>query len=194
MTAVRRTQAERSASTRALLISAAIDSLNERGWAATTSVGVCARAGLTRGAFVHHFDSLPELLAAALQSIYEDSPEPVGPRPATLAEAVDATWHAIANRHFKAVIEAWLAMANDPELAAVIGPVVAEFAGRVNPKPSSSDVLGTAERRAYYLMAREAMLGLALGRATNHGKPLGHEGAVLKTLRAGAARIDNNDR
>lgn len=185
----RRSQAERSASTRSLLIDAAIGSLNERGWAATTSVEVCARAGVTRGAFVHHFDSLPELLAAALQAIYDDAPQPAVVRPTTLAEAIDATWQAIANRHFKAVIEAWLAMANDPELAAVIGPVVAEFAARVNPKPSSSAVLGTAERRAYYLMAREAMLGLALGRATNGGKPLGHEVAVLKTLKTGAARL-----
>lgn len=191
MTATRRTQAERSASTRALLISAAIASLNERGWAATTSVEVCARAGVTRGAFVHHFESLPDLLAAALRSIYDDAPVPAGPPPATLAEAIDATWDAIANRHFKAVIEAWLAMTNDPELAATIGPVVAEFAARVNPKPSSSKVLGTADRRNYYLMAREAMLGLALGRATNGGKPLGHESAVLNTLRAGAARFDN---
>jgi hypothetical protein len=34
------------------------------------------------------------------------------------------------------------------------------------------------------------MLGLALGRATNHSKPLGHAATVLKTLKAGAARFD----
>lgn len=184
------TQAERSATTRSLLIDAAIGSLNERGWAATTSVEVCARAGLTRGAFLHHFASLPELLAAALQSIYDDSPVPTGPPPATLADAIDLTWQGIAHRHFKAVIEAWLAMTNEPELAATIGPVVAEFAARVSPKPSAK-FLASAEQRAYFLMAREAMLGLALGRATNGGKPLGHEPAVLKSLLTGAAQFDN---
>jgi hypothetical protein len=41
-------------------------------------------------------------------------------------------------------------------------------------------------------MAREAMLGLALGRATNGGKPLGHERTVLALLRAEAAAFDDN--
>ena len=34
------------------------------------------------------------------------------------------------------------------------------------------------------------MLGLALGRANNGGRPLGHERAVLARLRAEAAAID----
>ena len=37
-------------------------------------------------------------------------------------------------------------------------------------------------------MAREAMLGLALGRATNGGKPLGHERAVLARTARGSGR------
>lgn len=38
-------------------------------------------------------------------------------------------------------------------------------------------------------MAREALLGLALGRATNNGHPLGHEDAVLDALREGATAL-----
>jgi len=34
------------------------------------------------------------------------------------------------------------------------------------------------------------MLGLALGRATNGGNPLGHERRVLARLRADAAALD----
>ncbi len=36
------------------------------------------------------------------------------------------------------------------------------------------------------------MLGLALGRATNGGKPLGHERTVLARLRAEATAFDVN--
>ena len=36
------------------------------------------------------------------------------------------------------------------------------------------------------------MLGLALGRATNGGKPLGHERTVLARLRAEAAVFGDN--
>lgn len=46
----------------------------------------------------------------------------------------------------------------------------------------------SGSHRAYYLMARETLLDLALGRATNGGKGLGHERAVLDALRAGSPR------
>lgn len=190
MTAARRTQAERSAATQARLVEAAVDSLVERGWAASTSVEICARAGVTRGALLHHFDSLPALLAAALQSLYVEMADRAVPRGTTLAALVDGVWRALSTSRFKAMLEAWLAMTNDPELAGEIGPVVIRFATLVNPDNLAADLLGTAARRTHYLLAREAMLGLALGRATNGGKPLGHEKAVLKALRAEAARLD----
>ena len=66
-----RTQAERRAATRKSLIDAAGELLVEQGWAQVTSVAVCARAGLTRGAFVHHFDGLPDLFAAVLNDRYD---------------------------------------------------------------------------------------------------------------------------
>ena len=59
-------------------------------------------------------------------------------------------------------------------------------AGRAGP-------LRDLDAKAFFLMARaEAMLGLALGRATNAGKPLGHERTVLARLRAEAAEFDDN--
>jgi AcrR family transcriptional regulator len=187
----RRTQAERTASTRAALADAATDVLVERGWAAVTVVEVCQRAGVTRGAFHHHYDTLPELLADALRRLYagfaEDMRQPMA---SDLAGLIDATWALVGRPRFKAVLEAWLAMANDPGLRSEIGPVVLEFAGLVNPEGKAPEIFVTDAHRAHYVMAREALLGLALGRATNAGRPLGHEDAVLATLRAGAAALD----
>ena len=187
--ATRRTQADRSAATRAALADAAIDVLIEHGWAAVTAIEVCNRAGVTRGAFHHHYPGLPALLADALRRLYATMAEPGRAPPADLTGLIDATWAAIGNPRFKAVLEAWLAMANDPGLRAEIGPVVAEFAGLVSPDAITT-ILTDAERRDFFVTAREAMLGLALGRATCQGRPLGHEHAVLSQLRATAATLD----
>jgi len=184
----RRRQADRSATTRAALADAAVDVLIEKGWAATTIIEVCARVGVTRGAFQHHYNSRPELLADALDRLYAQMVHAGHPAPTDVAGLVDATWDAIGNPRFKAVLEAWLAMANDPSLRAQIGPVVADFARLVDPDAITT-ILTDAERRDFYIAARETMLGLALGRATNGGKALGHERRVLARLRAEASAL-----
>ena len=183
-----RRQADRSATTRAALADAAVDVLIEKGWAATTIIEVCARVGVTRGAFQHHYNSRPELLADALDRLYAQMVHAGHPAPTDVAGLVDATWDAIGNPRFKAVLEAWLAMANDPSLRAQIGPVVADFARLVDPDAITT-ILTDAERRDFYIAARETMLGLALGRATNGGKALGHERRVLARLRAEASAL-----
>ena len=187
--AARRTQADRTATTKAALAEAAIEVLVEKGWAATTAIEVCNRVGVTRGAFHHHYNSLPELLADALRRLYAQMVQTGHPRPSSIAELVEGTWLAIGSARFKAVIEAWLAMANEPILLAEIGPVVAEFAALVNPDAATA-ILTEAEQRDFFITARETMLGLALGRATNGGKPLGHEPQVLAHIRTEATALD----
>ena len=187
-TTTRRRQADRSATTKAALADAAIDLLIEKGWAATTAIEVCTRVGVTRGAFQHHYNSLPQLLADALRRLYAQMVHAEHPAPSDVAGLVNATWDAIGNPRFKAVLEAWLAMANDPGLRAEIGPVVAEFARLVNPDAITT-ILTNTERRDFYITARETMLGLALGRATNGGKPLGHERRILTRIRTEAAAL-----
>lgn len=185
----RRTQADRTATTKAALAETAIEVLVEKGWAATTAIEVCNRVGVTRGAFHHHYTSLPELLADALRRLYTEMIQTDRPRPSTIAELVEGTWLAIGNPRFKAVIEAWLAMANEPTLRAEIGPVVAEFAALVTPDAATA-ILTNTEQRDFFITARETMLGLALGRATNGAKPLGHEQRVLARIRTEASSLD----
>jgi AcrR family transcriptional regulator len=187
--AVRRTQADRTAATRAALEEAAIELLIDEGWAAVTAIEVCNRAGVTRGAFHHHYADLPALLAGALRRLYADlQRRDRRPAPTNLVELVDFTWQHVSNRRFKAVLEAWLAMANDTELRTQIGPVVAEFFELIRPENIPTKILATDDDRARYLMARETLLGLALGRATNRGRALPHERLVLETLRRSLAR------
>lgn len=189
-----RTQAERSAATRDTLLHAAIEILIERGWASTTAVAVCERAGCTRGALVHHYPNLSALLAHALESLYEDFTRRPRGKTTTMVAAIDAVWRAAGDPRFKAVLEAWSAAGNAPELAAEIRPAIMRIAKLMSPANAGRDSpLRDADRRAFFLLAREAMIGLALGRAINGGRPVGHEGVVLRRLRAEAAGFDERE-
>jgi AcrR family transcriptional regulator len=70
-TPLRRTQAERSASTQARLLDATIECLVERGWAGTSTTEVVRRAGVSRGAQVHHFPTKEDLVLAAIEHLLE---------------------------------------------------------------------------------------------------------------------------
>jgi hypothetical protein len=50
------------------------------------------------------------------------------PESTNLVERLDRVWAAMSDRRFNAVLEAWSAAANDPELATEITPAVAWFA------------------------------------------------------------------
>src|SRR5258708_24310069 len=65
----RRTQKERRDATRGALIDAALECLIEHGYAGTTTGRVCDRAGVSRGAYLHHFRTRAALVAAALDEL-----------------------------------------------------------------------------------------------------------------------------
>src|SRR5437867_3287963 len=61
----------RSRATRVALLDAALESLVERGYAATTTIETARRAGVSRGAQLHHFPTKATLLTAAVQHLLE---------------------------------------------------------------------------------------------------------------------------
>jgi AcrR family transcriptional regulator len=68
----RRTQAERSATTRGALISAGRALFAERGYAGTAREEIVERAGVTRGALHHHFGTKQALFAAAFEALEQE--------------------------------------------------------------------------------------------------------------------------
>ena len=64
-------QAVRSERTRTRLLDAAVDCLAELGYSRTTTTEVCRRAGVSRGAQLHHFPTKAELVAAAVEHTFE---------------------------------------------------------------------------------------------------------------------------
>ncbi|HET6988705.1 MAG TPA: TetR/AcrR family transcriptional regulator [Kribbella sp.] len=64
-------QQDRSRATRQRLLAAAVESLAEVGYAATTVTVVATRAGVSRGAAQHHFPTRADLFAAAVEYMTE---------------------------------------------------------------------------------------------------------------------------
>src|SRR3954463_8088225 len=117
------TQAERTASTRARLLDAALDVLTEQGYAATTTVEVAKRAGVSRGAQLHHFPTKAELLAAAVEHLYarrrEEFRAALGAMPDgvdRIDAAVDLLWSMFSGPTFVAWLELQVASRTDPDL------------------------------------------------------------------------------
>ncbi len=120
----RRTQAERSAATRGRLLEATVECLIEQGYSGTTTLAVCRRAGVSHGSLLHHYGTRERLLGAALEAVYARLRErvvagledlPAGD--ARVEALIDLMWSAFGAPEFKAVLELWLAAANQPELS-----------------------------------------------------------------------------
>jgi len=67
----RRTNVERTATMRARLMEATVECLHELGFAATTTTEVASRAGVSRGAQLHHFPTKQALVTAAIEHVLE---------------------------------------------------------------------------------------------------------------------------
>jgi AcrR family transcriptional regulator len=193
----RPTQVERAAAMRGRLTRAAIESLIERGYTRTTAVEVCARVGVSRGAFHHHFSGLAALYGAALRALYaeltEDASVALPAKPVAPAALVEGMWHKTRRREFKAIIEIWLAARNDPTLGTELRPLIKKLSALFSPaqNPRLARRLGSSARTlAFYRLAMEAMIGMALGRAVSpDGDPVAHEEAVVRLLKSLAADL-----
>nr|RAV90645.1 hypothetical protein DBT45_10395 [Aerococcus tenax] len=186
----RRKQADRSELMRRKLIDAAIEALVEVGYSKTTAVEVCRRAGVTRGALFHHFDSLAALLAETMSNIYDrnflSQSEAGGTK--SLDQWVDGVWAKLQKPEFKAVIEIWFAARNEPEMADILRPSILKYAEIFSVSQNAASerrVQKSKQMQSFYRLARETMLGLALGRATTPGgAALPHEASVIEMLKS----------
>jgi AcrR family transcriptional regulator len=134
----RLTQQERSAATRQALLDATIESLIELGYERSTTTEISDRAGLSRGAHQHHFQTRAALLAAAVESLAQRATEdlrraverlPQGER--RPSAALDMVWRLFSGPLFQVVLELSVHARTDPELRAALDPIEA-MVGRVS--------------------------------------------------------------
>jgi AcrR family transcriptional regulator len=137
VTSHRQPKQDRSRATRARLVDAAIDSLAELGWTASTISDVAERAGVSRGAAQHHFPTRESLYVAALEQVWEARAEQLAgavrrDRPVRTAEVVDAVFELYAGTTFRAALQMWVAAASEPSLREMVIPLEARLGREVH--------------------------------------------------------------
>jgi AcrR family transcriptional regulator len=192
----RRTQAERSAATRARLLDATIACLHDLGYARTSTPEIARRAGLSRGAQLHHFPTKAELVTSAVEHLFARRREEflrafrerAGDEDPTDA-AIDILWSMVSGPTFYVWLELTVAARTDAELREPVAALTERLASIVQetfrelfPAPSEPNPFyEVAPRFAFALLD-----GLALERI-NTMDPGAHA-PVLQALK-GLARM-----
>jgi len=129
-TTARTPQQERSRATQARLLEATVDCLVERGWSGTTTTVVAARAGVSRGAQLHHYPTKAALVTAAVGHIAERratelrrEAEALPEGAERLDQVIDLLAAAFTGPLFVAALELWVAARTDAELRAALLPL-----------------------------------------------------------------------
>ena len=130
-------QDERSAETRRRLLDATVACLVERGYAGTTTTEIASRAGVSRGAQLHHFPKKDELVVGALEHVFElrlremsaaVAEPPSGNRAHRMAVLIDAMWPLFKGPTFCAWLELVVASRTDPALNEAVRAASERFA------------------------------------------------------------------
>ncbi len=167
----RRTQAERTAETRAKLVDATIECLVELGYDATTGAAVSERAGVSRGAETHHFPRRLDLIVGAVDEIAQRRIEQLGRELNALPAgrrrvrgALDLLWKVYMGPLTIAGTKLWVAADDDLELRARMIP--AERDASLAFRRQLREHLGPADHRADFdwrlTVAVNTVRGLAL--------------------------------
>jgi len=123
MVAAVATQAERTAATCERLLDATIGLLIERGYRGTSTPEVCKRAGVSRGAQLHHYPTKEALVAAAVDHLLQRRVAELQDRLAKapgglldLADAATKLWSIYTGDTFYAWLELVVAARTDEDL------------------------------------------------------------------------------
>jgi AcrR family transcriptional regulator len=109
----RRSQADRSATTREALIRAARPLFAEHGYAGVGTEAIVAAAGVTRGAMYHHFADKTELFAAVFEAVEVEVTE-------RLATDFFASGETDAVAIMRLGVGAWLDICAEPEIQRIV--------------------------------------------------------------------------
>jgi AcrR family transcriptional regulator len=123
-------QPERTRAMRARLLEACAELLVERGFAGTTSTLVSERAGVSRGAQLHHFPTKNDLVLAAVEHVTLVRGEELAAAASRLPDGPHRTRAVLGmladhftSPVFAAALELWVAARTDPGLLAAVGPL-----------------------------------------------------------------------
>ncbi|WP_367649049.1 TetR/AcrR family transcriptional regulator [Aeromicrobium stalagmiti] len=160
-------QGERTRAMRLRLMEATVDSLVELGWAGTTTTVVSRRAGVSRGAQLHHFPSKQDLVVAAVEHLTDRRRDemrrsadqlPADGRTRGVLEILAAQF---VSPVFFAALELWVAARTDAELRELVGPLERRIGRETH--TYAVELLGIDEARGDNRQLVQATLDLVRG-------------------------------
>jgi AcrR family transcriptional regulator len=161
-------QEERTRAMRQRLLDATVECLVERGWSGTSTTLVSQRAGVSRGAQLHHFPTKNDLVIAAVEHLSEVRGQELAEAAAALpdgARRTRAVLEMLADHFtspvFTAALELWVAARTDPDLQAAVGPLEQRIGREVH--RSTVELLGVDESQPGVRELVQATLDLARG-------------------------------
>lgn len=125
----RRTQEERTAQTRLALIDAAIAAIGEWGYAGASTTLIAERAGVSRGAMLHHFATRAVLMADVVRHVFDHEMaeyEEIRVRTGlgdNLYDWPQLLWTVLSRPSGMAVLEILQATRSDADLATLVVPM-----------------------------------------------------------------------
>ncbi len=150
------------------LLDATVECLVERGFAGTSTTIVSERAGVSRGAQLHHFPTKNDLVLAAVEHLSEARADELQRAAAQLPVGTQRTRAILqmlgdhfASPVFIAALELWVAARTDPQLHAAVGPLE-QRVGRETHR-LTVDLLGADESRPGVRELVQATLDLVRG-------------------------------
>ena len=165
-----RRQQERSLVTQRRLLDATVDCLVEFGWSGTTTTLIAERAGVSRGAQLHHYPTKAALVTAAVEHLARRRAAEITeeartlPAPATadrVDRVVDLLAGAFTGPLFVAALELWVAARTDTELRVALVPLETHVGRELH--RLAVTLLGADERRPGVRHAVQATLDLLRG-------------------------------
>jgi len=169
-----RTQAERASETRKCVLDATVACLLELGFAKTSTVEVQRRAGVSRGALLHHFPSKAGLITDAIGHLTERRGRDIHDRLSELPEGsaridavIDILWESFSGPLFCVTLEVRNAARTDEELRPVV--VETELAIRERIMRQSKRLFGTEiSNRPGFQCALDMTLQIMIGAAATN--------------------------
>ncbi len=161
-------QEERTRAMRARLLEATVELLVEKGYAGTSTTLVSERAGVSRGAQLHHFPTKQDLVVAAVQHVTEvrgaelaAAAENLPTGPKRTRAVLQVLGDHFTSPVFTAALELWVAARTDPDLLAEVTPLELKV-GRETHR-MTLDLLGADESQPGVRELVQATLDLVRG-------------------------------
>jgi AcrR family transcriptional regulator len=153
---------------RARLLEATVELLVEKGYAGTSTTLVSERAGVSRGAQLHHFPTKQDLVVAAVQHVTEvrgaelaAAAENLPTGPKRTRAVLQVLGDHFTSPVFTAALELWVAARTDPDLLAEGAPLELKV-GRETHR-MTLDLLGADESQPGVRELVQATLDLVRG-------------------------------